>query len=76
MQQASMDATGANPTLVQNDEHILVKGHRPGHSIVAVYEWGMGRDTVPGCALWHECGVFLLAGCCALQVAGVSGFTY
>lgn len=23
------NATGPNPTLVQNDEHLLVKGHRP-----------------------------------------------
>lgn len=76
MQQASMYATGANPTLVQNDEHILVKGHRPGQIIVAVYKRGMGCDTVPGYASRNECGVFLLAGCCTLQVAGVSGFTY
>lgn len=64
MQLTSMFATGANPTLVQNDEHMLFKGHRPGHSIVRAHEWGMGCDTVPGYALWQQCGVFLLAGCC------------
>lgn len=62
MQQTSMYAAGANPTLVQNDEHILVKGHRPGHGIVRVYKWGMGCDTEPGYASWHQCEVFLLAG--------------
>lgn len=76
MQQKSMYATGANPTLVQNDEHILVKGHKPGRSRVSVYEWGMGCDAVPGYASWQQCGDFLLAGCCARQVAGVSGVTY
>lgn len=74
MLQTAMYATGANPTLVQNDEHILVKGHRPGRSIVAVYKWGRGCDTVPGYASWRQCGVFVLAGCRTLQVAGVSGF--
>lgn len=48
MKHARMYATGANPTLVQTDEHILVKGHRPGHRIVALYEWGMGTNPVPG----------------------------
>lgn len=24
------NAAGPNPTLVQNDEHVLVRGHRPG----------------------------------------------
>lgn len=49
MKQTSMYATGANPTLVQNDEHVLVKGHRPGRGIVGAPEWegGMGCDTVP-----------------------------
>lgn len=55
MKQTSMYATGANPTLVQNDEHVLVKGHRPGWGIVGASEWGgMGCDTVPAsvAAVW------------------------
>lgn len=72
MQQATMYATGANPTLVQNDEHVLVKGHRPGHSIVSVYEWRMGSDTVPGYVSGQQCVVEF----CTLQVAGVSAFMF
>lgn len=70
MQQGSMYATGANPTLVQNDEHVLVKGHRPGHSIVSAYEWRMGFDTVPGYVSQHQ----RVVESCTLQVAGGSAF--
>lgn len=51
MQRASMYATGANPTLVQNDEHVLVEGHRPGRGTKRGCEWGKGCATVPDCAL-------------------------
>lgn len=37
-----MYAAGAYPTLVQNDEHILVKGLQPGHGMVGAYKWGDG----------------------------------
>lgn len=73
MQQTSIYATGANPTLVQNDEHILVKGHRPGHSIVRVYKWGMGCDRLRSVvAVWSITAGRMLC----LQVAGVSGVTF
>lgn len=39
---------GPNPTLVQNDEHILLRGHRSGHWVEAVCEQEMGSDTVAG----------------------------
>lgn len=72
MQLVSKYATGANPRLVQNDEHILGKGNRPGH----VYWWGIRCYTVPGYVSWQHWRACLLAGYCTLQVAGVSAFTY
>ena len=52
-----MHATGANPTLVQNDEHILVKGHQSGFRIGRVFIKGMDHDRKPGYTFWILCCV-------------------